>query len=114
MAKGKASFLLVILLLVTAFLPTAVSAETTDESWISSDEVSFSVESDSIGDAVGVISIFELQKLIERCIKERKYDPRGDLNLDGSVNSTDLTVLKRYVLGMIPWIPMDPGGPRVD
>ena len=29
--------------------------------------------------------------------------PRGDINLDGKVNTVDLLMLKKYLLGLIEW-----------
>ncbi|HHV29171.1 MAG TPA: hypothetical protein GXX73_06180 [Clostridium sp.] len=61
MSKGKISFLLVVLLLVTAFLPTAVLAETTEETWIKvaprSEDVSISVKSDGAGEFAAIVKI---------------------------------------------------------
>ncbi|MEE7583116.1 MAG: dockerin type I domain-containing protein, partial [Oscillospiraceae bacterium] len=29
--------------------------------------------------------------------------PRGDINLDGKVNTVDLLMLKKYLLGLMEW-----------
>jgi len=83
--------LLVISLLVTAFLPTAVFAQ----------DVPFSGKSDNVPSFTQPIPVKHLYELIHLCIWERGYDRLVDFNSDGSVNSTDLMILNRAVLGLV-------------
>lgn len=48
--------------------------------------------------------------LIRRCILQKKYDVRADLNIDGFVNSTDITIFKRYMFKLIATLPFYNGG----
>ncbi|GAE88116.1 dockerin type I repeat-containing protein [Acetivibrio straminisolvens] len=61
MSKGKISFLLVVFLLMTALLPTVVSAEASEETWIKfaprSEDVSISVKPDDTGEYVATVKI---------------------------------------------------------
>jgi len=45
-------------------------------------------------------TVKHLYELIHLCIWERGYDRLVDFNSDGSVNSTDLMILNRAVLGL--------------
>jgi len=105
MSRRGALVLLVISLLVAAFLPTAVFAQ----------DVPFSGKSDNVPSFTQPIPVKHLYELIHLCIWERGYDRLVDFNSDGSVNSTDLMILNRAVLGLggLP-VPIEIGDYRID